>query len=306
MSWLIFAFSGPVLWAISTHFDKYLVERYFKKSNVAVLLIFTALTGLLLLPVIWVFHPGVAALPFRSMALMTLSGIFYMSGLFLYLRALQLEEASVVIPFAQATPIFGYALGYVFLGEVLSPGQLLGGAMIIAGAFLVALQFGHVAKFRKQTAMLMIACAFTMSLSSLIFKFFAIADDFWPTTFWMFVGQALFGMGLLLVSSYRRGLHEMIRTNLGAVIAINGANELINLGGSLGTRYALLLAPLSLVQAVSGTTTIFVFAFGVALSLLFPALGREDLSARSLMQKGVSATLVAFGVFLVNSAQPAG
>ena len=52
MSWLVFAFSGPVLWAISTHFDKYLVERYFKHTDVAVLLLFTAFIGVLTLPFI--------------------------------------------------------------------------------------------------------------------------------------------------------------------------------------------------------------------------------------------------------------
>jgi hypothetical protein len=52
MSWLVFAFSGPVLWAISTHFDKYLVEQYFKHSDTAVLLPFTALIGVLTLPFI--------------------------------------------------------------------------------------------------------------------------------------------------------------------------------------------------------------------------------------------------------------
>ncbi len=36
MSWLLFAFSGPVLWAISVHLDKYLVERFFQDSNVVV------------------------------------------------------------------------------------------------------------------------------------------------------------------------------------------------------------------------------------------------------------------------------
>ena len=56
-----FAFSGPVLWAISVHFDKYLVERFFKHSNVAVLLVFTAFVGLLLLPFIWYFKPDVIA-----------------------------------------------------------------------------------------------------------------------------------------------------------------------------------------------------------------------------------------------------
>jgi hypothetical protein len=147
----------------------------------------------------------------------------------------------------------------------------------------------------------MIACAFVMSLSSLIFKVFAISDDFWPTTFWMFAGQALFGAALLLVPAYRRGLAHMMRHNLAALIAINGANELINLGGSPGTRFALLLAPLSLVQAVSGTTTIFVFLFGVLLTLFIPALGREDLTPRNLLQKGTSAFLVAHGVYLVNA-----
>lgn len=300
MSWLVFAFSGPVLWAMSTHFDKYLVEKYFKDSNVAVLLIFTALTGLVFLPVIAFFDPGVFSLGIFATSLMTLSGILYMAGLFLYLRALQQEEASIVVPFAQAAPLFGYALGYFVLGEVLTAKQMLGGTMIVAGTLLVTLQFGRALSVRGAVALLMVGCAFIMSLSSLIFKVFAISDDFWPTTFWMFAGQALFGAVLLLVPAYRQGLAHMMRNNLGPLIAINGANELINLGGTLGTRFALLLAPLSLVQAVSGTTTIFVFAFAVLLTLFFPKLGREDLSPRNLAQKGVSAALVALGVYLVN------
>jgi hypothetical protein len=56
---------------------------------------------------------------------------------------------------------------------------------------------------------------------------------------------------------------------------------------------------LSLVQAIGSTTTLFVFAFGVVLSLLWPKLGRENLSGRDLMQKGIAALLVALGVALV-------
>ena len=46
--WLLFAFSGPVLWAVCIHLDKYLVSRYFAQSSVAVLLVFSALFGLLI------------------------------------------------------------------------------------------------------------------------------------------------------------------------------------------------------------------------------------------------------------------
>ena len=56
--WLLFAFSGPILWALSTHIDEYLVERFFKHSDTAVLMVFTALIGVVMLPFIWFFAPG--------------------------------------------------------------------------------------------------------------------------------------------------------------------------------------------------------------------------------------------------------
>jgi drug/metabolite transporter (DMT)-like permease len=302
MSWLIFAFSGPVLWAASTHMDKYLVERYFKDSNVAVLLIFTALIGLLTLPFIWSFAPGVIAVGLANAALMGFSGALYMGAMLFYLRALQSEEASVVAPFFQAAPLFGFGLGYVVLGETLSPAQMVGGALIVGGTVLVSLRSDprrRMSAFNLRLAALMLACALSLAVSSLIFKIFALRDEFWPTTFWMFAGEALFGAGLIAIPPYRRQFLALLRQNPGAVLSINAVNELINLGGGLGTRFALVLAPLSLVQAVGSTTTLFVFGFGVVLSLFFPALGRENLSRRELLHKGLAAMLVAAGAVLV-------
>jgi hypothetical protein len=49
---------------------------------------------------------------------------------------------------------------------------------------------------------------------------------------------------------------------------------------------------------VSGTTTLFVFGFGVLLTLFLPRFGREDLSPRNLWQKGLCAVLITAGVAL--------
>ena len=117
MSWLIFAFAGPVLWAVSTHFDKYLIERFFKTGNVAVFLVFTSFIGFLLMPFIWFFKPGVIDLPLISAAVISVSGILYMGAIYFYLGALQTEEQSMVIPFFQSAAIFGLILGYFVLGE---------------------------------------------------------------------------------------------------------------------------------------------------------------------------------------------
>ncbi|HEY6258377.1 MAG TPA: EamA family transporter [Xanthobacteraceae bacterium] len=301
MSWLLFAFSGPVLWAASTHMDKYLVEKYFKHSDAAVLLIFTALVGLITLPFIWFFLPNVVALDVRSTALMAASGVLYMGGMLFYLRALQSEEASTVAPFFQAAPFFGFVLGYAVLGETLSLAQMAGGVLIVGGTVLVSLRSGlRQTKFNWRLAAPMLAAALSLALSSLIFKLFALRDEFWPTTFWMFVGEALFGAALLAIAPYRRQFLALLRSNPGAVLSVNAINELVNLGGGLGTRYALVLAPLSLVQAVGSTTTLFVFAFGVVLSIFFPSLGREDLSRGELLRKGAAAVLVAIGATLVS------
>ncbi|MGB6966837.1 MAG: hypothetical protein WBD90_20550, partial [Xanthobacteraceae bacterium] len=200
----------------------------------------------------------------------------------------------------QVGPLFGYGLAYLVLGETLAARQLAGGVLIIVGALSASVRFAYGARmFKTRLAVLMLTCGFAGALAGLIFKIFALNVEFWTTTFWIYVGEAIFGCALLLVPTYRGQLLATLRVNTAALLSINGSNELINLGGGLGNRYALTFAPLSIVQAIGSTTTLFVFAFGVVLSLLWPGLGRENLSGRELLKKGLAAVLVAVGVVLV-------
>ena len=176
--WLLYAFAGPVLWGISTHIDKYLVERYFKHSSTTVLMVFTALIGLLMLPFIWYFVPNVMNLPLPSIAVMAVSGIFYMGSMLFYLQALQIEEASAVAPLFQLSPIFGYALAYVFLGETLTHMQLFGGILVMLGTILLSFDTSfHFRVIKGRFLLLMLACTFVLALSSVVFKFYAIQDE---------------------------------------------------------------------------------------------------------------------------------
>lgn len=299
--WILFAFSGPVLWAVSTHIDKYLVDRYFRNSDTAVLMVFTALIGVVMLPFIVFFHPEALRLKTGDIAVTSASGILYMGAMLFYLRAIQSAEASVVAPLFQASTLFTLVLAYIFLGETLSWTEGLGAALILFGALMLSLdpKLGR-HRFRTRLVVLMLLATFVLALSSVVFKYFAIRDEFWSTTFWIYVGEALFGAAILAIGHYRRQFFALFRKNPGAVIAINGANELINLGGSLGVRFASLLAPVALVSAISSTSVLFVFAIGVVLTLCFPGLGREDLSPKVLLQKGAAAFLVAAGVALID------
>jgi drug/metabolite transporter (DMT)-like permease len=299
--WILYALAGPIFWAASTHIDKYLVERYFKESDTAVLMVFTALIGVVMLPFIATFEPKVFDQRPGDVAVMALSGCFYMGAMLFYLRALQTEEASVVAPLFQSSTLFTFLLGYLLLGELLTKVQVGGAVLIIAGALILSFDLSmRSRRFKVQLMILMTLCSLVLAFSSVIFKYFAVRDAFWVTTFWIFVGEAVFGAGILAYPPYRRQFFALFKQSPGPIMAINGANELINLGGGLGVRFAALLAPVALVSAVSSTTTLFVFLFGVLLTAFFPALGREDLSARNLLQKGCGAVLIAGGVALAN------
>jgi drug/metabolite transporter (DMT)-like permease len=300
--WLLYAFSGPVLWAVSTHIDKYLVDKYFRHSDTAVLMVFTALLSVLALPLIWFFDPEVIALPPLSVAVMTVSGILYMSAMMFYLRAIQTEEASVVAPLFQANTLFTFLLGWLFLDETLGWAQGFGAVAVVLGALVLTLdQHFHLGRFKPALVWQMLAATFVLALSSVVFKIFAVQDEFWGTTFWNFAGEGLFGAAILAVPHYRRQFIMLFRRHPGPVIGVNAANELINLGGGLGVRYASLLAPVAVVTAISSSATFFVFAFGILLTLFFPKLGHEDLCARNLIQKGLGGLLIMAGVVLIQS-----
>jgi drug/metabolite transporter (DMT)-like permease len=300
--WLLYAFSGPLLWAVSTHIDKFLVDKYFRHSDTAVLMVFTALLGVIALPAIWLFEPKVLALPWLATGVMTVSGMLYMGAMLFYLRAIQSEEASVVAPLFQANTLFTFALGLIVLHEMPHWQQLLGAGLVVTGALGLSLDKKlHFGSFKLRLVLLMCGATFVLALSSVVFKFFAVRDEFWSTTFWTFVGEGLFGAGILLVPNYRKHFVTLFRKNPRAVIGVNAANELINLGGGLGVRYASLLAPVALVSAISATSTFFVFLFGILLTIFFPKFGREDLSARNLYQKAAGGLLIMVGVGLIEA-----
>jgi drug/metabolite transporter (DMT)-like permease len=202
----------------------------------------------------------------------------------------------------QTSTLFTYAIAYFVLHETLTPRRIIGGLLVMASALVISWDPQRRHKFKLPVVALILACTATLAVSAVIFKLFAIKNAFWPVTFWTFAGEAVFGAAMLAIPYYRREFLGMFRQHPGAVIGINAANELINLGGGLAARFASLLGPVSLVQAIGGTTSFFVFVFGVLLSLFAPRLGREDLSKGSLIQKGIAVVLIVAGVTLIGEA----
>lgn len=79
-----------------------------------------------------------SSIPLRPMAFLVLSGIATGLSWLCYYRALQLAPASLVAPIDKLSVAFAIALGVALLGEPLTWQLALGGALIVAGALVIA------------------------------------------------------------------------------------------------------------------------------------------------------------------------
>jgi bacterial/archaeal transporter family protein len=83
---------------------------------------------------------GVAELPGRTWLYLALSGVATGMSWLCYFRALQLGEASKVAPIDKLSVVFVLVFAALFLGESLTWRTGVGGALIAAGAVVLALK----------------------------------------------------------------------------------------------------------------------------------------------------------------------
>jgi len=279
MSWFFIALFAPALWSVTNHIDKYLIGKYFRGTGTGALIVFSSLIGLFVLPFILLFQVNVLDIkPLNALLVMGGSAVALLAIL-IYLYSLKKDEASIVVPLFQTIPVFSYVLAYIVLGETLTSRQMLGAVLVILGAISISFDLTEKKpKFKSVVFFLMLVSSFLSAFSGLIFKFVAVQNGFWTTSFWGYVGDTLVGIFLLLfIRAYRDQFISVIKRSKVPIIGLNALNEIINVIASLCIKFASLLAPLALVWVVNGFQPFFVFIYGVILTLFFPKLGTESL-----------------------------
>jgi bacterial/archaeal transporter family protein len=301
MYWFWIALAAPLIWAITNYVDKFLVSQYFKGGNAGALTIFSGLIGFLIAPVILLFKFEEIVNSAANYWLLVASGVLYILWIPPYLYALEKDDASLVIPLFQLVPVFAFVTGWIFLREMLTSHQFLGGSLIIAGAVLISLELSmkRIA-LKKRMLFLMGTASFVVALYSLFFKIGAKGIDYWAASFWFYLGFGLGGVLFLLYPPFRRQFLHTLQSNRAVVIPLNISNELLNIVGVILINFAFLLSPLALVWVVSGLQPVFVFLIGILLTLFFPKVIKENIARGHLVQKILAILVIFLGSVLVN------
>lgn len=304
MHWFFVALIAPFLWSLVNHIDKFILSRYFHGGGAGGLMIFIGVTALPIALLIAFFDPSVlTSVSARDISLLIGSGIFYNVAVYLYMVALEKADASYVVPFWQLTPVFAYFFGILFLNEFLSAEKLLGGAIVLLGAFLLSLNLKTKGKIsiESRTVLVMLTSSALLALGYILFKDAeAVVSSFWTSMFWNQIGMLIFGVVFFLIPPFQREFLEVIRENSTAVLGLNIFEQILEVLGIIANNFAILLAPAALVILVEYTfQPLFVFALGVFLTLLAPSLVKEDISKRTLLQKCLAILIMGAGLLLV-------
>lgn len=136
--WLLFAVLSSVFAALTSILAKIGIDGV--NSNLA-----TALRTAVVLIMAWgmVFltnaHTGIADISRKSWIFLILSGLATGASWLCYYKALQMGEASKVVPIDKMSTVLTLILAFVFLHEKLTPKSVIGCILIAAGTLLMVL-----------------------------------------------------------------------------------------------------------------------------------------------------------------------
>ena len=136
--WAVYALCSAFFAALTSILSKVGIEGV--NSNLA-----TAVRTAVVLVMAWlvVFATGTAegvwSIGRRSWLFLVLSGLATGASWLFYFKALQIGEASKVIPVDKFSVVLGILMAFIFLHEAVTAKTLIGGALIAIGTFVLIL-----------------------------------------------------------------------------------------------------------------------------------------------------------------------
>lgn len=282
---------ASLLWATTNHIDKFLINGIDEAGkSIKTLMVFSTLIAGLVFAPIWLIVSGLQggiSINCFSLIMMLLSSAVSALAIYFYFRALNQNDASIVVIMFQMIPVFSYILALIFFKEVLTVTQLTGAVIIILSAILISWDFGEkkVGGNRAKAFFLMTLSSLSYAAYYILFNAATKESPYSSCAFCYQMGLILVGGMLIARKSYREAFTKAIRSNGKTYISLNIANESLNLVAVFLVNYAATIIPVALANLLNGFQGAFVFILGVLGTKFLPKYFKEDLSKKAVLQK---------------------
>lgn len=136
--WIVFALLSAVFAALTSIFAKIGIENV--NSNLA-----TAIRTVIVLVMAWLIvfatgkHQQIVDISTKSWVFLVLSGLATGLSWLCYFYALQIGEASKVVPVDKFSVVITMVMAFFILGEVITMKTIIGGLLVTAGTLVLIL-----------------------------------------------------------------------------------------------------------------------------------------------------------------------
>lgn len=299
---IIISILASFLWAVTNHIDKFMVTGIDEsKNSIKILLVFsTFVAGLVLTPLWLILSRFEVTISTISLISVLLGSLTYIMATLLYFKAMEKNDASIVVVMFQMIPVFSYILALILFKENLTSHQIIGSLVILLSAIIISFDFNEKNNKKKFKALVL------MILSSLFYSIYFILFDigirnssYYSCAFWFQIGFLIIGLILLCLKTFRSPFINAIKKNGKKYLTLNITNESINLIANLLVNLANVTIPIALVNVLNGFQGAFVFVLGILGTIFFPKYIKEDLSRNVVIQKIICIILSIIGLIIL-------
>lgn len=308
MNWLVIAIFAYLILALVNLADKFLLDKIVPSAKTYTFLV--SVLGLIVL----IVAPWALNWPGWSWFLIDiLVGALFPLALLLLYRALKLGDTSKIIPLVGgAIPIFTISLSILFLGDSFSFKQWIAISLLLVGTVLMALMpaghslwsqmmlwFGLTKQRNREAIITAIAAGLIFALFFVGTKYTYQTQEFLSAFIWVRIGTFLAGLSLLLFSESRREIFKGIKKLKNSKGLLLFANQAIAAIGFLLQNYAIFLGSVALVNALQGVQYAFLLVLGALISVFYPNLLKENISAKVIIQKFIAVIFISIGLYFL-------
>ncbi|MBU1112063.1 MAG: EamA family transporter [archaeon] len=290
MSWILLALGATLIWTIINIIDKFLADNKINNIKYATFISGITVFAIFLIPTLIKWEISLAP---KVIIFGILGGLFYNFGVWLYYKALQMEEVSRFVPMLSMNTIFVAILAFAFLGERLSIHAYIGMFMIVLGTILISIK--NVKNSVKFSSVIFLTLAITLFSAFQITSVKAATSnaDIWSVLFWVGIGTATSAITMMIVNKEKIS-HKDKQVTKQLIPSIS-----LSTGAYFMFIVALSKGPSSLVTAILASKYIFVFLLATVITYWHPEVIKEQINRRALAQKAFATFTVVVGVLLV-------
>ncbi len=304
MTWLILTVAASIATAFCVFFDNYLTDVFFKGKLAQAQKMFYAPAYALTAFILFLLFP-IEAVPIIVALMLIAAGIISSISAVPYYIALEKDDTTNITLLQQFAPIFYLIFGRFILGESISGGKLLAFLIVLSAPLLIIFTSRRHGKNTEiKTAGFVLTNVAIAALAHTIAAKAGADCDSITMIFYLMIGKVV-GDGILLAFNKKwrdrfKYVSRRYRKSFGYWSSLT-ADHLLYIIHEFTYYTALVMAPtIAIVPAVLKTITpIFVFFFGVILSILWPSFGREKVTKKSITIRLIATTLAAVGVALM-------